>query len=82
MNFILALVIFILIGLLQGYPVDKPVIGELTEDGAARQAGLQQGDVVMSINGQPMSSWTDVVTIIRKAQKTASISSKSQRSNH
>lgn len=67
MNFILALVIFILIGLLQGYPVDKPVIGELTEDGAARQAGLQQGDVVMSINGQPMSSWTDVVTIIRKS---------------
>ncbi|MGG6432021.1 RIP metalloprotease RseP [Anoxybacillus sp. D401a] len=66
MNFILALVIFILIGLLQGYPVDKPVIGELTEDGAARQAGLQQGDVVMSIDGQPMSSWTDVVTIIRK----------------
>lgn len=67
MNFILALVIFILIGLLQGYPVDKPVIGELTEDGAARQAGLQQGDVVMSINGQPISSWTDVVTIIRKS---------------
>ncbi|KIQ95221.1 Zinc metalloprotease rasP [Anoxybacillus thermarum] len=67
MNFILALVIFILIGLLQGYPVDKPVIGELTEDGAARQAGLQQGDIVISIDGQPMSSWTDVVTIIRKS---------------
>ncbi|WP_163151268.1 RIP metalloprotease RseP [Anoxybacillus sp. MB8] len=67
MNFILALVIFIVIGLLQGYPVDKPVIGELTEDGAARQAGLQQGDIVISIDGQTMSSWTDVVTVIRKS---------------
>lgn len=67
MNFILAFVIFILIGLLQGYPVDKPIIGELTEDGAARQAGLKQGDVVVSIDGQPMSSWTDVVAIIRKS---------------
>lgn len=39
MNFVLALVIFIVIGLLQGYPVDKPIIGELTEDGAARELG-------------------------------------------
>ncbi|KFZ43275.1 RIP metalloprotease RseP [Anoxybacillus flavithermus] len=67
MNFVLALVIFIVIGLLQGYPVDKPIVGELTEDGAARQAGLKQGDIVISIDGQPMSSWTDVVTIIRKS---------------
>ncbi|SFA38036.1 regulator of sigma E protease [Anoxybacillus pushchinoensis] len=67
MNFILALVIFIVIGLLQGYPVDKPIIGELTEDGAAREAGLKQGDVVISIDGQSMSSWTDVVTVIRKS---------------
>ncbi len=67
MNFVLALVIFIVIGLLQGYPVDKPIIGELTEDGAAREAGLKQGDVVVSIDGQSMSSWTDVVTMIRKS---------------
>lgn len=67
MNFVLALVIFIAIGLLQGYPVDKPIIGELTEDGAALKAGLKQGDIVISIDSQSMSSWTDVVTMIRKS---------------
>lgn len=67
MNFVLALVIFIVIGLLQGYPVDKPLIGELTEDGAALKAGLKQGDIVISIDSQSMSSWTDVVTMIRKS---------------
>ncbi|MGG4000688.1 RIP metalloprotease RseP [Anoxybacillus kestanbolensis] len=67
MNFVLALVIFIVIGLLQGYPVDKPIIGELTEDGAALKAGLKQGDIVISIDSQSMSSWTDVVTMIRKS---------------
>jgi regulator of sigma E protease len=65
MNFILAFIIFVVIGMLQGYPVDKPIIGELTNNGSAIKAGLQQHDVVLSINGQSVSSWTDVVEIIR-----------------
>ncbi|AGT31570.1 metalloprotease RseP [Geobacillus genomosp. 3] len=64
-NFILALVVFILIGLLQGYPVDKPVIGELTPDGAARAAGLKQGDEVIAINDERMETWTEIVDMIR-----------------
>ncbi|MGZ0085280.1 RIP metalloprotease RseP [Caldibacillus thermoamylovorans] len=64
-NFVLALVVFILIGLLQGYPVDKPVIGELTPDGAARAAGLKQGDEVVAINGERMDTWTEIVNTIR-----------------
>ncbi|WP_200878292.1 RIP metalloprotease RseP [Geobacillus icigianus] len=64
-NFVLALVVFILIGLLQGYPVDKPVIGELTPDGAARAAGLKQGDEVVAINGERVDTWTEIVNTIR-----------------
>ncbi|MCZ0755427.1 RIP metalloprotease RseP [Anoxybacillus sp. J5B_2022] len=64
-NFVLAFVVFVLIGLLQGYPVDKPIIGELTKEGAAREAGLQQGDVVLSIDNEQVTTWTKVVEIIR-----------------
>ncbi len=64
-NFLLALVIFIIIGLLQGYPVDKPIIGELTPEGAARAAGLKQGDEVIAINGERMETWTEIVNTIR-----------------
>ncbi|GGJ56209.1 regulator of sigma E protease [Anoxybacillus voinovskiensis] len=64
-NFVLAFAVFVLIGLLQGYPVDKPIIGELTKEGAAREAGLKQGDVVLSIDNEPVTTWTEVVEIIR-----------------
>ncbi|MBR2517698.1 RIP metalloprotease RseP [Geobacillus sp. FSL K6-0789] len=64
-NFLLAVLVFIIIGLLQGYPVDKPVIGELTPDGAARAAGLKQGDEVIAINGERMETWTEIVNTIR-----------------
>jgi regulator of sigma E protease len=65
-NFILAFVIFLLVGLLQGVPVNEPVLGKLTDDGAAREAGLQQGDEVLSIDGNEISTWEDIVTIIQK----------------
>ncbi|MED3573380.1 RIP metalloprotease RseP [Cytobacillus praedii] len=66
MNFILAFVIFILIGIMQGIPTDNPVLGKLTEDGAAMEAGLKEGDNIQSVNGAEISSWSDVVEIIRK----------------
>lgn len=66
MNFILAIVVFIIIALFQGMPSDKPVLGELATDGSAIEAGLKQGDVVQSIEGAEISSWSDVVEIIQK----------------
>jgi regulator of sigma E protease len=66
MNFVLAFVVFIVIALLQGVPSNEPKLGEITPDGAAKMAGLKKGDVVQSIDGSEISSWTDVVEIIRK----------------
>ncbi|MBA2873957.1 RIP metalloprotease RseP [Thermaerobacillus caldiproteolyticus] len=65
MNFVLAFVVFVLIGLLQGYPVDKPIIGEMTKNGAALEAGLKQGDIVLSIDDERVTTWTQIVDIIR-----------------
>lgn len=66
MNFVLAFVVFIIIALLQGVQTNDPKLGEITPDGAAKAAGLQKGDIVQSINGSEISSWSDVVEIIRK----------------
>lgn len=66
MNFILAFVVFVLIGLLQGIPSNSPVLGKLTPDGAAITAGLKEGDIVQSVNNAEISTWSDVVEIIRQ----------------
>jgi regulator of sigma E protease len=66
MNFILAFFVFIVIALLQGVPTNEPKLGEITADGAANAAGLLKGDTVQTINDAEISSWSDVVEIIRK----------------
>jgi regulator of sigma E protease len=65
MNFLLAIVILFALGFIQGAPVDDPRLGKLTDDGSAKEAGLLEGDVIQSIEGQPTTSWEEVVTIIR-----------------
>ncbi len=70
MNFILAFVVFVIIALLQGVPSLDPMLGKLTPDGAALKAGLKEGDIVQSIKGAEISSWTDVVEMIRKNPNT------------
>lgn len=70
MNFLLAFVVLFSLGFIQGAPVNDPILGELTEDGAAKESGLQKGDVVQSIAGQPVDEWKDVVKIVRENPET------------
>ncbi|MGM0873701.1 MAG: RIP metalloprotease RseP [Bacillota bacterium] len=65
MNFLLAFVILFSLGFIQGAPIDDPKLGRLTDDGSAKEAGLQESDVIRTIEGQSTSSWEEVVTIIR-----------------
>lgn len=66
MNFVLAFVIFVIIGLFQGVAVDEPRLGELTADGSAIASGLKNGDEIQSIDGNEVSSWQDVQEAIQK----------------
>ncbi|PGT86701.1 MULTISPECIES: RIP metalloprotease RseP [Bacillaceae] len=66
MNFLLAFVILVSLGFIQGAPVDEPRLGKLTSDGAANEAGLQEGDEIHSIEGESTSSWGEVVSIIQE----------------
>ncbi|PAD27159.1 RIP metalloprotease RseP [Niallia circulans] len=67
MNFVLAFLIFIVIALIQGIPSNEAKLGKLTDDGVAISAGLHEGDNVISIDGQSVGSWKEVVSIIQKS---------------
>ncbi|MED1949196.1 RIP metalloprotease RseP [Brevibacillus centrosporus] len=66
-NFILAFLLFVAIGLIYGVPKDVPYLGEVRAGGPAAQAGLLQGDKVISIEGKPVASWKEIVEIVSQS---------------
>src|SRR3984957_462420 len=42
-----------------GVPQLLPVVGKTTKDLPAAKAGLQVGDRILTVNGQPMDTWAD-----------------------
>lgn len=59
-NLAFAVAIFAAFNLAYGKVVAVPEIAELVENSAAQEAGLQIGDRVVSINGNAISSFTDI----------------------
>lgn len=47
-------------------PVNKPIIGDLSE-GPAQRAGLQRNDRIVAIDGKPVSTFYDMLKIVRDA---------------
>jgi regulator of sigma E protease len=66
MNFVLAVVIFIIIGIGQGTPVEEAKLGEIHEDTAAEEAGLLSQDEIINIEGTPISTWEGFTEIVRE----------------
>ena len=64
-NLFFAVVIFVLI-FLSGVPVQKPDIGNVTENSPAARAGLMMGDRVLEINGTPVLSWDEIEASVRQ----------------
>ena len=60
-NFILAVVLFFISGLLYGKPVSEPVISSVVENGAAYKAGMEPGDRIIKVNGVKISTWDDFI---------------------
>ncbi len=52
-------------------PQFEPVIGQLKADGPAAQAGLQPGDRILAIAGQPVKRWRDIGPAIQQAMESA-----------
>ena len=61
MNFVLALLIFLVVGLCSGVSnLDSSEIGSLTKGYVAQTAGLQVGDVITKLGDTPINSWNDI----------------------
>ncbi|MGN8832968.1 RIP metalloprotease RseP [Selenomonas montiformis] len=67
MNFLLPVLIFFGIFFFSGVstPNPEPVMGTVIAGKPAAEAGLLEGDRVLSLNGQPVESWTDFVQGVR-----------------
>ena len=74
-NFILSIIIFIIVGFMQGgVPSNDPVIGQVSDQSAAQEAGLQTSDKIISIDGVDIHSWDEMTSIVRSsADKTLSM---------
>lgn len=60
-NFILALILLFIIGLCYGSPELKPYIGSAMEDYPAKAAGIEKGDLILSVNKEKMHTSDDVL---------------------
>ena len=74
-NFILSIIIFIIVGFMQGgVPSNDPVIGQVSDQSASHEAGLQTSDKIISIDGVDIHSWDEMTSIVRSsADKTLSM---------
>lgn len=60
MNFLLALILFFLQGLIWGSSNQLSYIGLVTEKSAIERAGIVEGDKVISINGMKTDTWDKI----------------------
>ena len=51
--------------LLFGTAPNRPIVGMAEKDKPAYQAGVRRDDVILSLNGQPVSNWQEMVTAIQ-----------------
>lgn len=63
-NFVLAILIFTVTYTLVGVHVTAPRVDELVADGAAVRSGFKVGDVILSIDGQKIETFSDMQRIV------------------
>lgn len=70
-NFILAIVAFTLLAFVQGGVMSQePLIGDVQADSPAAEIALEEGDRVLTIDGEEMDSWNQMVLKIQENPDT------------
>ncbi len=80
-NFLLAVTIFAVVFMVIGVPSSEPLIGALSPDWPAAAAGLEVGDRIVSIAGQPVEQWQDIQGLVagRDGQSTTIVVERADR---
>ena len=60
-NYLLAIVLLFLNGLIFGSPLNKPTISNIVDGGAAFESGLLEGDTVISVDGTHICTSSDLM---------------------
>lgn len=60
-NFVLAIFLLFINGLIYGSPNTKPIVGEVAKDSAVYNIGIKSGDLIKSVNGKETDTWDDVL---------------------
>ncbi len=66
-NLFLAIIIFMIVFMI-GIPALTATIGGIQDKSAAMEAGLREGDVVVSIDGKTISRWDEMAEIINDSR--------------
>lgn len=62
---VVAALLFVTVGL--RVPVQGPFVGDVVSESPAEKAGLKSGDRVVSIGGEPVTSWEEMLAGIQKS---------------
>jgi regulator of sigma E protease len=66
-NFLLAILIFIIV-LMYGLPTLTPEVGEVQKESAAFEAGMVNGDKIITIDGRKIVLWEDIKPVIAESK--------------
>jgi regulator of sigma E protease len=66
-NYILAVIAFALLFATVGQPILPATVGEVTAGSAAEAVGLQPGDRILSIDGQPTAQFEELAALIQQS---------------
>ncbi|RJQ27837.1 MAG: RIP metalloprotease RseP [Peptococcaceae bacterium] len=66
MNFVLAALLLTVVFMLQGHPVVTTRIDQVLAGQPAQSAGIQPGDKIVAINGEPVENWGRLVEVINR----------------
>lgn len=70
-NFLFAILILFISALIYGSVSMKPYIGSVSPDYPAYQAGLQEGDLLLELNGKKIKSWDRALILLQTSNGEA-----------
>lgn len=70
MNFVLPIILFFMIYATLGAakPAPEPIIGGIVQGMSAEKAGLQEGDEILSVDGQSVATWKDFTDKLKNVE--------------